>query len=190
VSGGRGIAAGAFAAQLFLACTPAAAPGASAPAQPSAAIEPSAAATDSHAQSALHAPAQAAEPQRAGAGEAELFGAPIDPSTPEIELAALLAAPEQHAGKTVRTQGTVSRVCQAAGCWMELRDDASGASVRTPMAGHAFFLPQRAVGKHAAIEGVVQLRPLSVAQKQHLEAEGAQATASALSIAATGVALR
>ena len=73
---------------------------------------------------------------------------------------------------------------------MELRDDASGQSVRTPMAGHAFFLPQRALGKRAAIQGVVELRPLSPAHKQHLEGEGATATGSDLSISATGVALR
>ncbi|HMI91708.1 MAG TPA: DUF4920 domain-containing protein, partial [Polyangiales bacterium] len=120
----------------------------------------------------------------------QLFGAPIDEQAPEVALAALIAKPEPYAGKVVRTQGTVSRVCQAAGCWMELRDDSSGQSVRTPMAGHAFFLPKDAMGKHAAVQGIVELRPLTAGHKQHLEAEGATATDSLLSISATGVALR
>ena len=120
----------------------------------------------------------------------ELFGAPIDQAVPEITLAQLIAEPEPYAGKPIRTQGTVSRVCQAAGCWMELRDDSSGQSVRTPMAGHAFFLPKTALGKRAAIQGIVELRPLTAEHKAHLEGEGATATASALGISATGVALR
>jgi hypothetical protein len=120
----------------------------------------------------------------------QLFGAAIDQAVPEVALAQLIAKPEPYAGKPIRTQGTVSRVCQAAGCWMELRDDSSGRSVRTPMAGHAFFLPKTALNKRAAIQGIVELRPLTAEHKAHLEGEGATATDSALSISATGVALR
>jgi hypothetical protein len=120
----------------------------------------------------------------------QLFGAPIDPNAPEVALAALIAKPEPYAGKVIRTQGTVSRVCQAAGCWIELRDDAAGKSVRTPMAGHAFFLPKDSMGKHASVQGIVELRPLTAGHKQHLAAEGATETESLLSISATGVALK
>jgi hypothetical protein len=45
-------------------------------------------------------------------------------------------------------------------------------------------------GRTATIEGRVTVRPLSPEWRAHLEAEGAVATASPLSIDATGVVVR
>ena len=86
----------------------------------------------------------------------------------------------------MRTEGEIARVCQRAGCWMELRAP-DGPAVRVPMAGHSFFLPQDSAGRHATMQGRVQIREHSADVREHLESEGAQATASALSIEATGV---
>lgn len=124
----------------------------------------------------------------------ELFGAPFASDVPEVALGQLLADPEAYAGKIVETRGKVSQVCQAAGCWMELSAAGEGASVhervRTPMAGHAFFVPKTIVGKQARVQGRVELVALSEPMKKHLEAEGAQATGSALSISALSVAVQ
>lgn len=120
--------------------------------------------------------------------DAELFGAAFDPGVPEVSLTELLAEPARYSGQKVETSGTVSRVCLKAGCWMELRDQAGG-TVRAPMAGHAFSLPQRAIDREAHVQGTVQLRPLTEAQKQHLRAEGAQATEGTLSLVASSVRL-
>jgi hypothetical protein len=139
------------------------------------------------------APAPAAKaptPVPTGQDSPQLFGAPIDPSAPEVTLAALIDKPEPYAGKVIRTKGTVHRVCQAAGCWMELRDDSSGKTVRTPMAGHAFFVPKDCMGKQASVQGTVELHPLTAGHKEHLKGEGATETDSLLSLSATGVALR
>jgi hypothetical protein len=120
----------------------------------------------------------------------QLFGAALDPSTPELSLAQLLAAPADHAGKTVRTRGTIARVCQRMGCWMELQGEDAPTAVRIPMADHAFFLPQSVVGRRAEIQGEVSVAALSDAHKRHLASEGARATDVNVSIAATGVDVR
>lgn len=130
-------------------------------------------------------PEAAAEPE---AAEPQTFGAAIDDALPITELAAIVEDPESFRDQVIRTQGEVARVCQRAGCWMELRAEA-GPAVRVPMAGHAFFLPRDAAGRHAEMVGRVTIQSLSPDVREHLESEGALATASALSIHATGVAL-
>lgn len=117
-----------------------------------------------------------------------LFGTALTERAPTA-LSEITAHPEAFADQVVHTSGTIERVCQAMGCWMELR--AEGAEpVRVPMAGHSFFLPRDVAGRPAEIEGRVALVALSEDRRRHLEGEGATATGSALSIEATGVVVR
>lgn len=118
------------------------------------------------------------------------FGAAPDATRPLTPLAAILAEPERFRDRVVRTEGEIAQVCQRMGCWMELRDDPDGPAVRVPMAGHSFFLPRDVAGRRAMLEGRVAMRMLSAGERAHLESEGASATASALSIEATGVVVR
>ncbi len=116
------------------------------------------------------------------------FGGALTDLAP-TDLAAISASPTTFDGQTVRTEGTIERVCQRMGCWMELR--AEGADpIRVPMAGHSFFLPRDVAGHPATIEGRVQVTPLSPERRAHLESEGAVATAGDLSIEATSVVVR
>ena len=116
---------------------------------------------------------------------ASTFGEPLSEGT-AVPLATIAAAPEAYAGKTVKTEGEISAVCQRMGCWMEMRADGV-APVRVPMAGHSFFLPKDVSGRHATVEGEVAVRELSEDERSHLESEGALATAQTLEISATGV---
>ncbi len=125
-------------------------------------------------------------PAVAPAAPSSSFGAPIDDALPLTPLADIVAEPERFRDRVVRTEGEIARVCQRAGCWMELRAD-EGPAVRVPMAGHAFFLPRDSAGRHATMQGRVTIQELSADHRAHLESEGAQATTSALSIDATGV---
>jgi hypothetical protein len=174
---------------LLAACTSPAAP---APREHAAATSGSASDTAAARPSAESpaAPAPSAQGAPPGAPTPQLFGAALDPATPELSLAQLLAAPAEHAGKTVRTRGTIERVCLRMGCWMELQGEGAPSAVRIPMADHAFFLPQSVVGRPAEIEGKVSVAALSNAHRRHLESEGARATNANVSIAATGVAVR
>jgi len=160
--------------------------------QPARAPEPAAPAAPIPAPAAAAAPAATAPAASAATGSApaEHFGAPFSAGVPEVGLSALIADPSPYAGKVIETSGQVSQVCQAMGCWMELSGAGSAERVRTPMAGHAFFLPKTIVGKKARVQGRVELIALSDQAKQHLEAEGAQATSSTLSLSALAVAVQ
>ena len=103
-----------------------------------------------------------------------------------VSLQEIASSPDRFQDTVVHVEGRVERVCQAMGCWMELRSEGV-APVRVPMAGHAFFLPKDIRGRRAEISGKVTIRPLSEAMRRHLEAEGATATQSALSIDAEAV---
>lgn len=117
------------------------------------------------------------------------FGAPAKLQGEPVPVAAVLAQPEPYLGKVVKCEGKVARVCQAAGCWLELQAEGGGDGLRVPMANHAFFIPQDAVGQTAVIEGELKRRELPDAQKQHYKGEGMQAMGP-LSLDATSVALR
>ena len=118
---------------------------------------------------------------------ARSFGAALDPDVPFVALERVLAAPEPLLGKELRTSGVVRRVCQKAGCWLELSlEGAPEASLRVPMAGHAFFIPQDAVDGRAEIQGTLGARPLPQATRDHLAGEGAR-TLGPLSLDATAV---
>src|SRR5262245_48614011 len=82
-------------------------------------------------------------PQQACRAERH-FGRPAELPGDPIPVAALLAAPEPYLGQRIKCEGKVARVCQNAGCWLELQAE-QGGGLRVPMAGHAFFIPQDAV---------------------------------------------
>lgn len=128
-----------------------------------------------------------AEPAAEAEGTERVFGEAPDRARPLTPLASILAEPDRYRDQVVRTEGEIAQVCQRMGCWMELRESPEGPAVRVPMAGHRFFLPRDVAGRRAMLEGRVAMRALSQAEREHLESEGASATASALSISATGV---
>ena len=117
-----------------------------------------------------------------------LYGAALSERAP-VSLAHLTASPSEYDGQVVQTSGTIDRVCQRMGCWMELRDG-DGPAVRVPMAGHSFFLPRDSAGRPATIEGRVRVQTLTADARAHLESEGARETGSSLAIEATGVVIR
>ncbi|MDD9938351.1 MAG: DUF4920 domain-containing protein [Myxococcales bacterium] len=131
---------------------------------------------------------EASEPSPQADGTA-LYGDPFDPKAPEVALAELLASPEKYADATVRTRGVVARVCKNMGCWIEIKQESGEGELRAPLAGHSYFLPQSATGKHADVQGIVVVQELTDEQKAHMEAEGAKATSN-VRIVATGVALK
>jgi hypothetical protein len=140
--------------------------------------------------------AKAPEAPKPEAKPAQHFGAPLDSATPFVELATILADPKAWDGKKVRTRGEVVAVCQAAGCWADLRPegkgDVAGPPTHVTMNRHAFFLPKDSKSKVAEIEGQLAVRALSEAEVAHFNAEGASLTAGTplVNVDALGVALR
>jgi Domain of unknown function (DUF4920) len=134
--------------------------------------------------------APAAQPATAAPAGERSFGAPpgqVD--GPLLAVAEVMREPEPYLGKKVRCEGVVARVCQRAGCWLELSADGKSDGLRVPMAGHSFFIPQDAIGQHAVVEGELSALPLKDSQRAHLESEGLKAIGP-LSLAATSVTLK
>ncbi|MBK7400207.1 MAG: DUF4920 domain-containing protein [Myxococcales bacterium] len=140
-------------------------------------------------------PSSSAAPVSPASGTA--YGKPIDPMTPYIPLAELLAKPADWNGKRVRTRGEVVAVCQNAGCWADLRPEGTDPKSPKPpthvtMHDHAFFLPKDAKTKVAEIDGQVTVRALTQAECDHFNGEGANLVAGTpmVIVDAIGVVLR
>src|SRR5262249_53776806 len=112
------------------------------------------------------------------------LGAPLRPRQ-KGPLANIAKDTSKYANATVTTEGRVTAVCQAMGCWMEISDAAGEAHVR--MSGHSFFIPKNASGRRAVVQGTVLPRP----DNGECEQEAAEATGKVVKIEldATGVEL-
>ncbi len=71
----------------------------------------------------------------------------------ELTLADVMKEPAKYAKEPFTTVGMVTAVCQEMGCWMELKDKATGAHLR--MHGHSFFIPKDAAGRRARVQATV-----------------------------------
>jgi len=118
--------------------------------------------------------------------EATVYGKPLKGLAP-ANLADVLARPE--AGRIVRLEGTIDKVCRNKGCWLELKQGAS--AVHVTFEGYSFFVPTTSGGQPVALEGRVLVKEPARGDVAHKQAEGAGAAAAArVSIEATGVEIR
>jgi len=129
------------------------------------------------------APVKAAATTAPGASPAQ-FGAPLGKS-PVVALSDIVRDTSKYAKTTVKTEGKVTAVCQAAGCWMEIADANGEAHVR--MSGHSFLVPKSASGRRARVEGTVLPKP----DNGECEQEALEATGKTVKVEldATGVEL-
>jgi hypothetical protein len=100
--------------------------------------------------------------------DAGKFGAPLG-SSPKVALADLVKDPAAWSGKTVKTEGVVSSVCQDKGCWMVLK--AGDQSVRVRFKDYAFFVPKDSAGATAVLEGVFTVKTIPEATAKHYAEE-------------------
>jgi len=98
------------------------------------------------------------------AAAVEKFGAPLGKSE-TVSLADLVKAPESWNGRTVRTEGTVSAVCQEKGCWMTLKT--GEATVRVRFKDYAFFVPKDAAGATVTLEGTFEVKTVPEKTAKH-----------------------
>ncbi len=125
----------------------------------------------------------------------QTFGARLVDDTPFVALAEIVKAPAQWAGKRVRTRGEVVAVCQAAGCWADLKPEGDAKALlptHVSMHEHAFFLPKTVKTRAVEVEGVLATRALTKEECDHYNGEGASLTPGepVVTIDALGVALR
>ncbi|MGA7990769.1 MAG: DUF4920 domain-containing protein [Thermoanaerobaculia bacterium] len=96
------------------------------------------------------------------------YGAPLGDS-PKVALADLVKDPAAWTGKTVKTEGTVSAVCQEKGCWMALKS--GEASIRVTFKDYGFFVPKDSAGMAAVMEGVFNVKTIPEKTAKHYAEE-------------------
>jgi len=99
-------------------------------------------------------------------------GLTLDQAT---SIATLLGAPDDWVGRKVRVEGTVTEVCEMAGCWMELRAGDGEETLRVKVQDGVIVFPLEARGRAAAAEGefeaIEMTREKYVDWRQHIADE-------------------
>jgi len=127
---------------LFVACSKASPPDSSQPTEGAAAPGATAGAQGKGVGRASNTPLQPLSKTKFGNAITETSVTPLN---------ALVQDPSRFNDKTVRTEGTVTAVCQSKGCWMQIADESGTAHVK--FAGYSFFVPREASGHRAVIQG-------------------------------------
>lgn len=87
--------------------------------------------------------------------------------TRAIPMASLLDAPKAHAGKTVRVDGVITKVCQSMGCWIEIADPALGRGVRFKARDGVIVFPKDAAGRKVSAQGTFEEIATSPVREAH-----------------------
>lgn len=74
---------------------------------------------------------------------------------------------DQKEMKDVVVKGTIAQVCQAAGCWVKLKNEA-GEDVLVKFKDHAFLVPKDIAGKTAIVSGKAVRKVISVDECKHM----------------------
>jgi hypothetical protein len=122
-------------------------------------------------------------------------GTALTTETPAVRFADVLKEPAKFAGKRVRIEGVVERVCQSEGCWMQIAPEAGVTGIRVTFKDHSFFVPKDSKSMKFKAEGEFSVKVLDKAQVDHLIEDGAKierkadGTADEIRFVATGVEL-
>ena len=86
--------------------------------------------------------------------EVKTFGAKLSNKAKKADIAKTIADPLKFDGAVVEIAGVVTRNCQSAGCWAEIKDEETGKTVRATFGDHAFSIPLKSAGMKIRAEGV------------------------------------
>lgn len=110
-----------------------------------------------------------------------------------IKLSTLMESPDKYVGKTVRVEGTVTAVCEHAGCWMRLGGDKPGQDIRIKVKDGEIVFPVSAKGKAAVAEGVfakIDAKESPEAHAKHAEEHKSCETTATYQINGTGALIK
>jgi Domain of unknown function (DUF4920) len=94
----------------------------------------------------------------------ENFGSKIKPT--KAEQISVLTKDNSLENKTVKVEGEVESVCQAAGCWMKVKLD-NGKTMRVTFKDYSFFVPKDLAGTKVIFEGTPSVKTTSVDELKH-----------------------
>jgi hypothetical protein len=85
------------------------------------------------------------------------------------DIAKLAKAPKKFVGQTIRIEGTVHKVCQGMGCWVEVAS-AKGVTFLAKSLDESVLLPKDCAGRKIVVQGVVTELPAKDAEgHQHAD---------------------
>ncbi|MBA3460165.1 MAG: DUF4920 domain-containing protein [Deltaproteobacteria bacterium] len=113
--------------------------------------------------SATSEPAEPVMAATTAAPKGQTFGAGVKLTT-TTAVDAILAAPKDYSGKTVRVEGMVTDVCPKRGCWFELAGGKPGQKLRFKVTDGEMVFPMDSKGRKAVAEGVVSVTELTLEQ--------------------------
>lgn len=87
--------------------------------------------------------------------------------TRAVPIATLLDTPKTHAGKAVRVDGVISKVCQSMGCWIEIVDPALGRGIRFKARDGVIVFPKDASGRKVSAQGTFEEIATSPVRESH-----------------------
>jgi len=97
---------------------------------------------------------------------------------PAAELPRLLGTQDSVA---VKVTGQVQQVCQAKGCWMDVKL-ADNSAMKVRFKDYGFFVPKDLAGKTVTINGMAYNKTLSVAEQQHYAQDAGKSDAEVKAI--------
>jgi hypothetical protein len=88
-----------------------------------------------------------------------------------VDIEHLSTYPKRYVGRTVRLEGTVKKVCQGMGCWVEVAS-ARGGSFLAKSLDESVLLPKDCAGQKIVVQGVVTALPApGAAAQEHAQKE-------------------
>jgi len=99
------------------------------------------------------------------------YGEPVSADGASISVQQLLANVDQYTGKPVRVVGTVDKVCERKGCWLQMADGGKSLFVKFTCPIEGRLIPMDAVGKQAVAQGELAIKEVSEADARHIAEE-------------------
>lgn len=97
--------------------------------------------------------------------DSESFGAAVDDSVPMVSLEEIASSGSDYAGKSVRVETRVAKVCQKKGCFFFAQEGDN--VVRVSFKDYGFFVPTDISGKRVTLVGEVVAREVTAEEADH-----------------------
>ncbi|HYM81576.1 MAG TPA: DUF4920 domain-containing protein [Candidatus Limnocylindria bacterium] len=88
-----------------------------------------------------------------------------------VKVDQLAKQPERYVGQTIRLEGTVKKVCQGTGCWVEV-EGAKGATFLAKSLDESVLLPMDSAGRKIVVQGTVMRHAAKGHDHEHAHAHG------------------
>lgn len=95
------------------------------------------------------------------------YGQKFDASKPISVRMLVSEMSNKNEVENVVVEGTISHVCQAAGCWIKLKNEV-GEDLFVKFGEHSFLVPKDFAGKKVVINGKAIRKTISVEERKHL----------------------